>query len=344
MASSEEKKKKTVDLAVLVSRYATPFAVVLVTGGLILSRPLSPVLELSIGLIIFGFVFNMYGIRLIQAATGSPKYLIHVRVTVNLTTNVLLIYYLGLHWHPMWLLLALTPIATAIYDKRGRVIYVSATVCMLLIAIHAAHGSISPLEWGEQLAQVAFIFLMTLMINDLSQMAKGSKTFIATVYPYATPLAVILVALGVILSQPISPVREISLGLLAFSVLFNTVGFRLLQAFNGDQSFLIPTRLAANLTVNVMLVYFLGGYWRPMWLLLVLTPFATAIYDTRGKTMFSAVSVSLLLLVIHAARGLGSVLEWGEQTAQILFIILMSLMINELSRMAKSLKAPAGSE
>ncbi len=152
---------------------------------------------------------------------------------------------------------------------------------------------------------------------------------------YATPLAVLLVAMGVLLSQPRSPVWEISIGLLLFGIVFNSWSISRLKAGRAGGG-LIQARLYMNLAVNTVIVYFLGGYWTPVWLLLALTPFATAIYGTKRRTLAMSLGVSCLLLGIFAVRGFKSPLDWGIQVSQAVFIILSSLLINELSALAKS--------
>ena len=157
---------------------------------------------------------------------------------------------------------------------------------------------------------------------------------------YATPFAVVLVAAGIVLSQPSSPYREISIGLLLFSIVFNIAAVRWIERHQAASLWLIRLRLALNLAVNIGLVYMLGGFWPPIWLLLALTPIATAIYDTKAKTLLVSLAVAAVLLAIHALRGPYSPLEWGAECADALFIVLMSLLVNGLSRLPKPAPGP----
>ncbi len=146
---------------------------------------------------------------------------------------------------------------------------------------------------------------------------------------YATPLAVILVALGIVLSAPLSPVREQSVAILGFGIVFNTFVAKAIARGGGPG--LVRLRLVVNLAVNLLIVFLLGPYWSPIWLLLALTPLAVGIYGTRRATLTAAFGVSAALLAIHATRGLDSPIEWGQQLAHAAFMILVSLMVNELS-------------
>ena len=56
-------------------------------------------------------------------------------------------------------------------------------------------------------------------------------------------------------------------------------------------------------------------------------------------TATSGLGVGVLLLLIQATRKLGSPLEWAEQAANILFIVLVSLLVNELAHHSRGTKA-----
>ncbi|MBI4396596.1 MAG: hypothetical protein HY548_05840 [Elusimicrobia bacterium] len=147
---------------------------------------------------------------------------------------------------------------------------------------------------------------------------------------YSTPLAILLVVIGVVASQPVGHVKAASLGLLAFSVLFNILYVRVVKNLSTVKPWMSLVRRLVNLGVNVALVYLLGAYWPILWFLLALTPIATAIYDTRGKTVLVAVGVSIILFLIQASKEISTVIDWGQQAAASACIIFLSLMINDL--------------
>jgi hypothetical protein len=147
---------------------------------------------------------------------------------------------------------------------------------------------------------------------------------------YTTPLAIILVCLGIFLSQPISPVREISIGILLFSIAFNFGSLAFIKTRPVTAPWMIQVRLVTNFSTNVLQVHFLGGYFGPVWILLALTPLASAIYGTRTKTLVASLWASAALLGLQSTR-IGSPLEWGQQIAHVAFIVLVSLLANELA-------------
>ncbi len=150
---------------------------------------------------------------------------------------------------------------------------------------------------------------------------------VRVVNKYTFPLSILLVVLGLALAQPMGMVRYASVGLLAFSVLFNFLSVQLIRQESGRS--LRLTRIYGNFAVNVALVYLLGQFWTPMWLILVLAPVSTAIYGSRRRTIVASTQASAAILVIHVFRRQNSPLEWGEQFACVLFIFILSLLINE---------------
>jgi hypothetical protein len=158
-----------VRMVVLVSRYATPFAILLVLMAIILSAPMGYVRNVSIGLLAFSVFFNVVAVRLIQNLVEKFPWIKRARMWTNLAVNIALVYLLGPFWPPMWLLLALTPIATAIYEGPTQALLASSGTAALIVAIHLIRGGGSPHEWGQVLSYASFIVLLSLLINELTQ-------------------------------------------------------------------------------------------------------------------------------------------------------------------------------
>ncbi len=151
----------------LVGKYFTPLAVLIVANGVILTRPPSPVYEVSIGLLVFSIFFNLLSKKWIDGAKGGWQ--LNVRIVVNLAVNVALVYLLGVYWKPIWLLLLLTPIATAIYGSQNKTIAYSVFSTVVLVVLASQQPEVSPIEWAEQVTYGLFIILMSVAIFQLSQ-------------------------------------------------------------------------------------------------------------------------------------------------------------------------------
>ena len=160
---------RDVRLVSLVNRYATPFAILLVVLGIILSSPAKTARDISIALLLFSIAFNVGAVKIIRRMGETMPWIKKLRMLVNLAVNVVMVYELGPFWPPMWLLLVLTPIATAIYEGPIQTLLASTGTSALLIGIYLLRGGVSPHEWGQTISYAAFIILLSLLINELTQ-------------------------------------------------------------------------------------------------------------------------------------------------------------------------------
>lgn len=151
---------------------------------------------------------------------------------------------------------------------------------------------------------------------------------------YATPFAVMLVLMATFFPSPIRHVRNLSLALLAFSVSFNLITLAVIRRRPELLPRLRGVRMYANLAVNVVLVYELGPYWPPIWLLLALTPIATAIYLSPRQSLTTALLISLLILGIQLLQGGSSLVQWGQTLSCAAFVVFLSLLLNDLAHEA----------
>jgi hypothetical protein len=167
--TSTPENNRDLRLLVLVGRFATPFAIMLVSLGIIFSQPPVAQRNLSVMLLVFSVIFNLLGAGVIRRLSEGRPWVKKARMLVNLAVNVVLVHQLGPFWPPMWLLLALTPIATAIYEGPSQTLIVSAGTSALILGIHLLRGASTPYEWGQTLSYAVFIVLMSLLINELTQ-------------------------------------------------------------------------------------------------------------------------------------------------------------------------------
>lgn len=167
--TTSTQSNRDVRLVVLVNRYATPFAFLLVASGIILASPEITARNIGIGLLFFSIFFNVVAVGAIRKLAETMPWIKKLRMLINLAVNVVLVYKLGPFWPPMWLLLALTPIATAIYEGPTQTLLVSSGTSALIIGIHLLRGGGSPHEWGQTMSYAAFIILLSLLINELTQ-------------------------------------------------------------------------------------------------------------------------------------------------------------------------------
>ena len=162
-------------MVVLVNRYFTPYAVVLVLLGLALSQPQGYVGPLCIGLLVLTGLFNMATAAAAKSAGSMSRVVSQVRIYLNLGVNVVLVYVLGGFWTPIWLLFVLTPVATAVYGTRQRTIAVSSGVAALLIATYGVRRLYAPVDVGSAVVEGAFIVFISLFVNELVGILNDSR-------------------------------------------------------------------------------------------------------------------------------------------------------------------------
>ncbi len=143
---------------------------------------------------------------------------------------------------------------------------------------------------------------------------------------YLTPLAIILVGMAIVYSEPIGWPLYGSLLLLGISLINNFI----IAVFAKKSYFMRILRMILNVIINVLLVYYLVGYWGPIWYLFLLTPIATAVYSSRLKTFITSIIMCGLLAGIYAVRGVSSPMAWGQVFSKMLLLLFLSLFVNAL--------------
>lgn len=162
-----------------------------------------------------------------------------------------------------------------------------------------------------------------------------SQRLVALVGYFATPFALFLGGLAVAFTDSDSWQKTVSLGLLGFAAFFNSVFPRFLKQHDVvNKGRNVKFRLYMNLAVNSVVVFLLGDQFPPLWLLLALTPIATAIYGNQKRTLVNALVASFVLLVIQSLRDDTRSADWAVVSVEAAFILLISLLVNGVSRLA----------
>lgn len=162
--------------------------------------------------------------------------------------------------------------------------------------------------------------------------------FIRIVDRFFTPFALSLVLSSLYLGFAEPKSKTISVALVAFLAVFNEVSAWVARKKMDWAVRIGYTRIITNFTANVLLVYLLGTFWGPMWLLFVLTPVATALYASWKRTFITAAISSAALLGIYASRGLEGSVGWGQASLHAAFIVFISLFVNSIARLVMQMK------
>lgn len=163
--------------------------------------------------------------------------------------------------------------------------------------------------------------------------------FIRLVDRFFTPFAATMVLAAMFLGYAEPREEHIALALVTLLVAFNEGSVYLARRHPEWTLRIGYSRLGTNFLANVVLVYLLGTFWGPMWLLFVLTPIATALYADWKKTIITSVISAAALLLIYASRGLSGTVGWGQASLHAAFIVFISLFVNSIARLVMQIKS-----
>jgi len=162
--------------------------------------------------------------------------------------------------------------------------------------------------------------------------------FIQVVDRFFTPFALSLVVAALFLGYAETSIKRLAIGLVVALGLFNEISAYLSKRHPDWASKMGATRIVTNFAANVYLVYLLGTFWGPMWLLFVLTPVATALYADWKKTFTTSVISAGALLAIYWSRGLEGSIGWGQASIHAAFIVFISLFVNSIARLIMQMR------
>lgn len=151
---------------------------------------------------------------------------------------------------------------------------------------------------------------------------------------YFFPFAAFLILSAIYFTRPEPRIVYWSVGILVFSVLANHWFVRNSYRLVRWTRFLRLFQVGLNLLWSVPLVYLLGGFWAPMWLLMLTAPATAALYLSRLQAFATALLSSLVLLGLYSLRGLEGTVAWGQAFTHALFILIFTLFIHSLGQVA----------
>jgi hypothetical protein len=157
---------------------------------------------------------------------------------------------------------------------------------------------------------------------------------------FMSPFALGLILFGVFVGDIQGRAQLACFALFGFSAFFNLVFPRFLSDQKVEaRSWNVNFRLFLNLVINTALVFIVWPSFRPMWLILALTPFATAVYGSWRRTLTLSLVTAAILLVIHALRNEPGLGGWIESFSEAAFVVLISLLIHGVSRLSSEAAA-----
>ncbi len=160
----------------LLNLYFTPFAAVLVVMAVYFSDPEPAVRWTAFGVLGMSLAVNHWLSKNTYRFVGWTGRLKAVQVWLTYLWSVLLFYLLMPYWAPMWLLLTMPPVTSAMYQTRlqtlGTGCVSGATILLIYWLRSKATGlPLGPQLWGQAFIHAAFIPVLALFVHSLAQTA-----------------------------------------------------------------------------------------------------------------------------------------------------------------------------
>ncbi|MBI4056824.1 MAG: hypothetical protein HY399_04670 [Elusimicrobia bacterium] len=158
--------------------YFTPFAISLIVLGLIILPEIPKnIFYGSMITIALTLLFNMGASSYVYNHPETWQKTGYIRMWINLVLNAVFYWMLAPYWEPVWLLLALGPIAMALYGDEDKTAWAVGVVAVILLVHRFLKETSSPLLWGESITQIGFILLLSLFIHRIGRIVKNDYKF-----------------------------------------------------------------------------------------------------------------------------------------------------------------------
>ncbi|MFH1282290.1 MAG: hypothetical protein ABII27_01335 [bacterium] len=153
----------------LINKYCTPFAIVLILSALVFVNFEKATQYLVIILLGISVILNMLTAWLVKIKPEKASKIALLRLSSNLTFNILFMYIIGSFWGPLWLLFLLTPLAMSLYSSTKITLAVSISTASLLLLIYGLRGMHGSVGWGQAFNHAFFIVFISMFVNSLAK-------------------------------------------------------------------------------------------------------------------------------------------------------------------------------
>jgi len=155
----------------MLSRYFTPFALVLILLAVQFGEAEPLTTKIAIAILIADVLVNWWIGRNQYRWVGWAGRFRQMQVWFNLIWAVPLFYLLYPYWGPMWLLFVLAPTAAALTTSRLETVLCSLAAAGSMIGIIAWRQPLEGPALGMVLSHAAFIVIFALFVHSLARTA-----------------------------------------------------------------------------------------------------------------------------------------------------------------------------
>lgn len=155
----------------MLSRYFTPFALVLILLAVHFGEPESSTTKIALGILVADVLANWWiGKNQYRWVRWAGRFR-QIQVWLNLVWAIPLFYLLYPYWGPMWLLFVLAPTAAALTSSKLETISCALAAAASMIAIICSRQPLEGPFLGMVLSHAAFIVIFSLFVHSLAQTA-----------------------------------------------------------------------------------------------------------------------------------------------------------------------------
>jgi hypothetical protein len=159
----------------MLNRYFVPFALILILSAIYFSSPDPRIVKISFAILAVAMVVNWWFTKNTYRYIHLARQMKVLLVWLNYIWAVPLVYLLLPFWGPMWLLLAMAPIAAALVTNRWHTLIMALVSAGTLLGIYYKRGTFEA-GWAEGMAgmtyvHAAFIIIIALFVRGLEQTA-----------------------------------------------------------------------------------------------------------------------------------------------------------------------------
>lgn len=166
----DQNQRELIKTMQLFTIYLTPFAIMLVSMGIIFGK-----IEWFLSVIIATLltVTTIFNIITLLYAKKFPKkiYLIQrLRLGLNYIFNIALVYLMTPFWSPIWLMFLLTMIPLSLIESRQNTLLHTSIMSLVLLAVYFMHDMLQGIHLGEFIVYVLFLNMISVFVNQLIEL------------------------------------------------------------------------------------------------------------------------------------------------------------------------------
>ena len=155
----------------MLSRYFTPFALVLILLAVQFGEAEPRTTKIAIAILVADVLLNWWIGKNQYRWVGWAGRFRQAQVWLNLVWAVPLFYLLYPYWGPMWLLFVLAPTAAALTTSKLETVLCSLAAAGAMIGLIWSRQPLEGPALGMVLSHAAFIIIFSLFVHSLAQTA-----------------------------------------------------------------------------------------------------------------------------------------------------------------------------